>query len=98
MRAQLDAARERGEVVAVLWPSEDTIYGRFGYGMASQSAEIDAPRDRMEPYRDIESPGEMRHCALWRAPSLWSRRSMRMSRAKRRACSSAHPRGGRTGC
>ena len=45
MRSQIDAARERGEPVAVLWATEDTIYGQFGYGMASMAAEIDLPRE-----------------------------------------------------
>ena len=31
--------------VAVLWATEDTIYGQFGYGMASMAAEIDVPRE-----------------------------------------------------
>jgi predicted acetyltransferase len=44
MRSQIDAARERGEPVAVLWATEETIYGRFGYGLASLAAEIDLPR------------------------------------------------------
>ena len=35
MRAQLDDVRARGEPVAILWASEEHIYGRFGYGMAS---------------------------------------------------------------
>ena len=34
MRAQLDDIRERGEPLAALWASEETIYGRFGYGLA----------------------------------------------------------------
>ena len=34
MRAQLADVRERGEPVAALWASEETIYGRFGYGLA----------------------------------------------------------------
>lgn len=46
MRAQLDACREQGESVAYLWASEDTIYGRFGYGMASLVAEVDLARER----------------------------------------------------
>src|SRR5262245_62521512 len=46
MRAQLDACREHGESVAYLWASEDTIYSRFGYGMASLAAEIDVMRER----------------------------------------------------
>jgi predicted acetyltransferase len=40
MRAQLDDVRARGEPVAYLWASEDTIYGQFGYGMASMAAQV----------------------------------------------------------
>src|SRR5436309_11077576 len=40
MRAQLDDAHERGEPIAALWASEETIYGRFGYGLASFCGEI----------------------------------------------------------
>src|SRR5215469_10224879 len=31
MRALLDATYARGEPIACLWASEDTIYGRFGF-------------------------------------------------------------------
>ena len=41
MRAQLDDVHQRGEPVACLWASEDTIYGRFGYGLASLSGDLD---------------------------------------------------------
>jgi predicted acetyltransferase len=41
MRAQLDDAHERGEPLACLWASEETIYGRFGYGMAALCGEIE---------------------------------------------------------
>lgn len=43
MRRQLDDAGERGDVAAVLYASVASIYGRFGYGLASQfqSVEID---------------------------------------------------------
>jgi predicted acetyltransferase len=44
MRAQLADMRERGEPVAALWASEETIYGRFGYGLASQDVMIRASR------------------------------------------------------
>ena len=44
MRAQLADTRARGEPVAALWASEETIYGRFGYGLASQDVMIRAPR------------------------------------------------------
>lgn len=46
MRAQLDDIHERGEPIAYLWPSESTIYGRFGYGLASWQLDLDVPRDR----------------------------------------------------
>ncbi|MFD5429052.1 GNAT family N-acetyltransferase [Streptomyces sp. NPDC127084] len=50
MRRQLDDVRERGEPLAALVASEPGIYGRFGYGMATQqlSASIDTARVRME--------------------------------------------------
>src|ERR671939_1180290 len=44
MRAQLDAVHERDEPVAYLWASENQIYARFGYGIASLQGEIDLPR------------------------------------------------------
>src|SRR5215469_13724391 len=46
MQALLDACCERGEPVAYLWATEDTIYGRFGFGLASFTAEIDLARER----------------------------------------------------
>ena len=36
LRAHLEDVRERGEPLAALWASESSIYGRFGYGVASQ--------------------------------------------------------------
>ncbi|MBA2463077.1 MAG: GNAT family N-acetyltransferase [Actinobacteria bacterium] len=44
MREQLEDIRRRGEPIAALWASEETIYGRFGYGLASLAGEIDVPR------------------------------------------------------
>lgn len=46
MRAQLDDVRQRGEPIAALWASEERIYTRFGYGMASYAGEISIARDR----------------------------------------------------
>ncbi len=60
MRAQLDDVRERGEPVAYLWASEETIYRRFGYGMASVSGEIDLPRSANAYARPFEPRGEAR--------------------------------------
>jgi predicted acetyltransferase len=47
MRRQLADARDREEPLAILWASEAAIYGRYGYGVATRVAGIDADRDRM---------------------------------------------------
>jgi len=70
MRSQLDAARARGEPVAVLWATEDTIYGRFGYGMASMAAEIDVPREHTAASAKIDTPGQARLVPLDEAEPL----------------------------
>jgi predicted acetyltransferase len=57
MRAQLADIRERGEPLAALWASEETIYGRFGYGMASQDAMIKATRGHAALRREL--PGKV---------------------------------------
>ncbi len=41
MRRQLDDVRERGEPLAILSASESSIYGRFGYGMATQTLRLE---------------------------------------------------------
>ena len=41
MRAQLEDVRERGEPIAALWASEEVIYRRYGYGLASFAGEIE---------------------------------------------------------
>jgi predicted acetyltransferase len=46
MRAQLEDSRARGETAGVLWASEPTIYGRFGYGLASRAAGFTLPKER----------------------------------------------------
>src|SRR5207248_5427659 len=50
MRSQLDAARARGEAVAVLWATEDTLYSRYDYGIASMAADIDVSREHAAPF------------------------------------------------
>jgi len=59
MRALLDACHERGEPVAYLWATEDTIYGRFGFGLASFTAEIDLPRERSAFHASFASWGHV---------------------------------------
>src|SRR5215217_269389 len=44
MRRQLEDVRKRGEPVAALWASEGAIYGRFGYGIATDQASLVARR------------------------------------------------------
>jgi len=44
MDAQLRDIHERGEPIAALWASEETIYGRFGYGLGAWAGEIRLPR------------------------------------------------------
>jgi predicted acetyltransferase len=60
MRAQLDDIHERGEPVAYLWASEDALYGRYGYGIASFTGEIDLPRDRAAFDHAVEPQGRLR--------------------------------------
>jgi predicted acetyltransferase len=60
MRAQLDDVHERGEPVALLWASEETIYGRFGYGMASLAGEMTLPREYAAFARPLERRGTVR--------------------------------------
>jgi predicted acetyltransferase len=46
MRAELHGLHESGgEPVAALWASESSIYGRFGYGLASRVARTAVPSD-----------------------------------------------------
>jgi predicted acetyltransferase len=60
MRAQLDDVRARGESVAWLWASESTIYGRFGYGVASLVGKIELPRERTAFALPFEPRGTIR--------------------------------------
>lgn len=60
MRRQLDELRERGASLAMLTASESTIYGRFGYGLATStvSFELDALYGRLA--REWEFSGRVR--------------------------------------
>ncbi len=77
MRAQLDDFHERGEPLALLWASEETIYGRFGYGMASLCGEISVPRESNAFVRPIEREGDLRFVeadeALELFPKVWDK-------------------------
>jgi len=60
MRAQLDDAHERGEPLAALWASEETIYGRFGYGLASYCGEIKLAHEYTSFAQTFERAGTIR--------------------------------------
>jgi predicted acetyltransferase len=45
MDTQLRDVHERGEPIAALWASEETIYGRFGYGIASWAGSLTVPHE-----------------------------------------------------
>jgi predicted acetyltransferase len=64
MRAQLDDVRERGETIGVLWASEDMIYGRYGYGMASFAGALDLAREHAHFALPSEPVGRMRLVSL----------------------------------
>ncbi|HWQ22515.1 MAG TPA: GNAT family N-acetyltransferase [Gaiellaceae bacterium] len=76
MRAQLDDLHARGEPVAVLWASEETIYGRYGYGMASLVGEMSLPREHAAFALPFEPDGTLRLVeaeeALRAFPQVWN--------------------------
>jgi predicted acetyltransferase len=71
MRAQLDDVRERGEPIAALWASEETIYGRFGYGLASWAGEMSIPREANGFARPLERRGQARFVSPEEAKTLF---------------------------
>jgi predicted acetyltransferase len=77
MRAQLDDVRERGEPIAALWASEETIYGRFGYGLASLAGEMRLPREYAAFAQPFAPRGSVRFVtaeeALEALPAIWTR-------------------------
>lgn len=60
IRHQLGDIAARGEVVASLRASEATIYGRYGYGVASSSRTIEVHTARAEFRRDVGAGGPVR--------------------------------------
>jgi predicted acetyltransferase len=75
MRKQLDDVHERGEPIAALWASEETIYGRFGYGVASWVGEVNVPREWGGFARPLERRGQARFVtgeeAVELFPAVW---------------------------
>jgi predicted acetyltransferase len=60
MRALLDDARERGELLSVLYASEGGIYGRFGFGLGTIGLRLRIETARSAFVRGYEACGQMR--------------------------------------
>ncbi len=60
MDAQLQDVREREEPIAALWASEETIYGRFGYGLASLCMNLGVRRRAVGVRPDLGRDGSVR--------------------------------------
>ena len=75
MVAQLADVHERGEPIAALWASEETIYGRFGYGIASWACEMTLTRVWSGFAKPLERRGQVRFVspeeALELFPPVW---------------------------
>src|SRR5204863_846543 len=76
MDAQLADIHERGEPIAALWASEETIYGRFGYGLAVWQGEIALAREWTSYAQPLERRGRVRFVepddAATLFPRVWS--------------------------
>jgi predicted acetyltransferase len=75
MDAQLRDVHERGESIAALWASEETIYGRFGYGLASWAGEVKIKKEWNAFVQPLERRGRVRFVTaeegLERFPQVW---------------------------
>ncbi len=71
MKAQLEDCRARGDEVAYLWASEATIYGRFGYGLASRIGATELSRERTVFAQPFEPRGTVRLLELADAVELF---------------------------
>ena len=75
MTTQLEDVYERGEPIAALWASEETIYGRFGYGLASWAGDLEIERVWGAFERTFERRGRVRFVepaeALELFPPIW---------------------------
>ncbi|MBT8207353.1 MAG: GNAT family N-acetyltransferase [Acidimicrobiia bacterium] len=54
MRAHVDETHDRGEPLAGLWASETVIYGRFGFGCATDRLDFSFDARRLGPWVDRE--------------------------------------------
>ena len=71
MKRQLTAAHERGLPVSPLGPSEAPIYGRFGYGIASEQAHWTIDRMRTAFRQEYAWDGSLRMVKTGRAREVF---------------------------
>jgi predicted acetyltransferase len=71
MDAQLRDIHERGEPIAALWASEETIYGRFGYGIAAWAGELSVPHEWDAFAEPLEPAGTTRFVTPEEARTLF---------------------------
>jgi predicted acetyltransferase len=71
MDAQLRDVHERGEPIAALWASEETIYGRFGYGIAAWAGELAVPHEWDAFAQPFEPDGTTRFVTAEEAGELF---------------------------
>jgi predicted acetyltransferase len=71
MDAQLHDLHERGAPIAALWASEETIYGRFGYGLAGWCGDVRLERTRNAYAQPFESPARVRFVTPEEAAELF---------------------------
>src|SRR5581483_10720737 len=55
MACQLADIHDRREPVAILWASEASIYGRYGYGYASRRMDVEVDRTQTQVRADVAS-------------------------------------------
>lgn len=60
MRDHLDRERANGSAMAALWASEPMIYGRFGYGIASDDWQLTLPRQHAVLTDPVDVAGRVR--------------------------------------
>src|SRR3954454_24708837 len=71
MDTQLRDIHERGEPIAALWASEETIYGRFGYGLAAWCGQITVAREWSRFARELDRRGSVRLVTAEEAATLF---------------------------
>jgi predicted acetyltransferase len=71
MDTQLRDIHERGEPIAALYASEETIYGRFGYGIASWAGDVTVAHEWDAFVEPLESAGTTRFVTPEEARTLF---------------------------